>query len=333
MTIQDLMNVPHAGRGRAWLRAALQHAIELEFSTIPPYLCGMWSISDLGNPAYGIIESVVMQEMLHMGLACNMLAAIDGYPRIEDPEFVPDYPCELPGHVRPGLYVGLVGLYRELVRDVFMQIELPEHGPVPILAMMLAPRHVYSTIGDFYDAILELFQKLKPPVSEERQLDSSKVKLSKLADLDAIECAIKQIKEQGEGTTQSPFVQDFSPDELAHYYRFMQIVVGKQIVKGQDGKAHWDDNSPLPFPTVYPMAMVPKGGYAPDLTRPFNEQFSAVLNFLQVAWQTGGAAGQASLESAYKAMRGLAKPAIALMQQEIQSNSGRGNYGPDFRLL
>jgi Ferritin-like len=332
MTIQLLMSVPKPARSLNWLRRALQDAIQLEFSTIPPYLCAMWSILDQGEPAYGIIESVVMQEMLHMGLACNMLVAIGGCPRIEDPDFVPEYPCELPGNVRPGLYIGLVGLYRELVRDVFMQIEYPEHGPVPIQPMMFAVRRTYSTIGEFYDAVSDAFSHLAPPISQDRQLASAKVHLKQLPDLDAVICAIKQVKEQGEGTVQSPFEDDFA-GELAHYYRFMQIIVGKQIVRGQDGKAHWDDSQPIPFPDVYPMAMVPKGGYPLDVTRPFNQQFTAVLDRLQLAWQTGGTAGEQKLGEAYKAMHRLREPAIALMRQEIQPNSGRGNYGPDFRLL
>ena len=80
MTIQQLMSVPKAGRRRNWLKGALQHAIQLEFSTIPPYLCAMWSIQSEGDAVSGIIESVVMQEMLHMGLACNMLVGIGGQP-------------------------------------------------------------------------------------------------------------------------------------------------------------------------------------------------------------------------------------------------------------
>ncbi len=332
MRIQQLLNTPKPARNIRWLRAALQHAMQLEFFTIPPYLCALWSIQDQGTPAYGIIESVVLQEMLHLGLACNMLVAVDGRPRIDDSDFLPDYPCELPGNVRPGLYVGLVGVYRELVRDVFMQIEYPEHGAVPIQPMLVSPYRTYATIGEFYDAILESFRIVSPPISVKRQLTSTKVHLKQLPDLAAVECALKQIKEQGEGTDQSPFEEDFG-GELAHYYRFMQIVVGKQIVKGADGKAHWDDSNPVPFPDAFPMAMVPKGGHPPELTRPFNEQFSAVLSLMQAAWDAGGAAGQAKLSAAVMAMAKLRDPAIALMQKPIKPNSGGGNYGPDFRLV
>jgi hypothetical protein len=332
MNIQQLMIVPKAARRANWLKSALQHAIQLEFATIPPYLCALWSIKNQGDAAYGVIESVVMQEMLHMGIACNMLVAVGGCPRMEDPDFVPDYPCELPGNVHPGLYVGLVGLHRELIRDVFMQIEYPERGPVPIQPMMFADRRTYATIGEFYDAILDVFDSLSPPISVEHQLESTKVHLTKLNDLNAVKSAITQIKEQGEGTDQSAFEEDFG-GELAHYYRFMQIVVGKQIVKGEDGKAHWDDSQPVPFPEVYPMAMVPKGGYPPELTRSFNEPFSNVLTLLQSAWRVGGSAGQHKLLDAYAAMRQLRTPALALMSQPIDPNSGRGNYGPDFRLL
>ena len=79
------------------LRAALQTAIELEHSTIPPYLCALYSLRGGSNvEAAELIESVVMEEMLHMVLAANVLNAIGGTPSIGHPGFVPRYPCTLP---------------------------------------------------------------------------------------------------------------------------------------------------------------------------------------------------------------------------------------------
>src|SRR5665213_2756788 len=49
------------------LRSAFQTAIELEHSTIPPYLVALYSIKDGTNQvATQIIRSVVIEEMLHM---------------------------------------------------------------------------------------------------------------------------------------------------------------------------------------------------------------------------------------------------------------------------
>jgi hypothetical protein len=56
----------------AELQGSLLTAIQLEFSTIPPYLCAQWSINSDPSDVAGKIQGVVVQEMLHFGLACNM---------------------------------------------------------------------------------------------------------------------------------------------------------------------------------------------------------------------------------------------------------------------
>src|SRR5262249_51577192 len=146
-SIQALLAVPAADRDLDWLKEGLREAIRLEFSTIPPYLCGMWSVKDDSDPVYSVIFDVVLQEMLHMGLMCNLLAALGEAPAINSKAFVPPYPCELPGGVHPGLIVGLAGLSIPLVRDVWMQIERPLN-PVPVGIGVV---QTFQTIGQFYD--------------------------------------------------------------------------------------------------------------------------------------------------------------------------------------
>ncbi|MBE9211043.1 hypothetical protein IQ244_32075 [Nostoc sp. LEGE 06077] len=82
-----------------WLKSSLNAAIELELATLPPYLCAWWSIKDLGASAAGLIRSILMEEMLHMGLVANMLTTIGGTPRIST--VLPSYPSPLPGGVIP----------------------------------------------------------------------------------------------------------------------------------------------------------------------------------------------------------------------------------------
>jgi hypothetical protein len=62
----------------AELQEALLTAIQLEFSTIPPYLCAQWSINADPSDVSDMIQGVVVQEMLHFGLACNMYTATGG---------------------------------------------------------------------------------------------------------------------------------------------------------------------------------------------------------------------------------------------------------------
>src|SRR5947209_5038914 len=110
-TIVEMMAAAPAERNLAWLKTSLQAAVELEISTLPPYLCAMWSIKNqgVGSPAdsvYRLIDSVVRQEMTHMGLACNLLTAIGGSPRIAEGYATNiSYPGPLPGGVRPELTV------------------------------------------------------------------------------------------------------------------------------------------------------------------------------------------------------------------------------------
>ena len=59
------------------LREHLQTALEIEHSTIPPYLCALYSIPNGSNvSASTLIRSVVMEEMLHMVLVANLLNAM-----------------------------------------------------------------------------------------------------------------------------------------------------------------------------------------------------------------------------------------------------------------
>src|SRR5437588_4903899 len=100
------------------LRAHFQTAIELEHSTIPPYLCALYSLDaqkkndaqkndeQKNQFAYQVIQSVVMEEMLHMIQAANILAAIGGRPALNNPKFIPEYPTFLP-HSDDAFKVGL----------------------------------------------------------------------------------------------------------------------------------------------------------------------------------------------------------------------------------
>ena len=100
----------------AALHELLQKAIELELSTIPPYLHAAYSLMPGTNTAIRkIIVAVAKEEMLHMAIVANVLNAIDGRPVIADPKTVPIYPGPLPMNVG-GLQVGLRKFSKELVQ-------------------------------------------------------------------------------------------------------------------------------------------------------------------------------------------------------------------------
>jgi hypothetical protein len=325
-SIVELMQVEEPARDLAWLEESLQNAVELELATLPVYLSGLWSIQEQSGEVYNLVMSVAMEEMLHLGLACNMLKAIGGSPQIT----VPSYPGPLPGGVRPYLTVYLAGLSPDSVA-MYMQIELPEH-PVALLA-----EETFPTIGAFYDAIFAAFQSLSPPLSATGQQSATlsvpnpsngnplSEPLQPLTTLDEVEQAITTIKDQGEGTSTSPDAPEFG-GELAHYYRFGEIYNGKRLIQ-VDGQ--WEyAGDPVPFPACYPVAQVPLEGY-PDVpdAQAFDKQFSVLIADLENAW--AGAGSPQSLNDAIGAMFGLYGLALPLIQKPLPG--GGGNYGPDFK--
>lgn len=128
-SVAHLLAVPESGRGVDWLREALQVAVALELATIPPYLCGWWSVGDRTSHVARLIRRIIGDEMYHMGVVCNLLVAVGGRPRITDAALA--YPGPLPGGVREEVNVYLSGLNRPFVRDVMMAIEAPEVPPGP----------------------------------------------------------------------------------------------------------------------------------------------------------------------------------------------------------
>ncbi len=274
-------------RDLAWLQEMLQFAIQLEFATIPPYLTAMWSVkATAASPAPHIILSVVLQEMLHMATACNLLTSIGGSPRIADSGTVPAFPGPLPGGVHPGLEVALRPLSQELLADTLMPIEEPDPGPVKF-----SLGQTYPTIGSFYNAIQDCIRALPPDIfTGQRQLSLTRAGFrlkSVHSQAEALE-GLEMIKDQGEGNEGTPF---YGPDpaDLAHYFLFGQLYHGRALVQVA-GASCWDyDGEPIDFPApseIYPMAPVPPGGYPEGAA--FDAAFSEMLRELQGAWDTGG---------------------------------------------
>ncbi|WP_218080586.1 ferritin-like domain-containing protein [Anthocerotibacter panamensis] len=334
-SIVELMNVSSDQHDLNWLKDSLQAAIELELSTLPPYLCALWSIKISSGTAYSLIKNIVLEEMLHMGLACNMLTALGVAPVINNKSDVPTYPGPLPGGVRPWLTVYLAGLTKDYLNRVCMQIEFPEDGPIAPPPSLVASSENYPTIGAFYDAILAAFMTLDPPLSLTNQLDGATLNgypLYTIASLDDVKKAITEIKEQGEGTSQSPG-DGGSGGEFAHYYEFAEIFYGKTLVQQSDGSWKYTGDT-VAFPEVYPMTPIPKGGYVnPSPTvqaalLSFNQTYTSLLSSLESAWAKGS---EDDLSAAIGTMFSLKSLAVALMKMPLPDGSG-GVYGPDFLL-
>jgi hypothetical protein len=233
------------------LHQLLQRAIELEHATIPPYTTALLSLKPGTNQEIrDIIHSVTIDEMLHMAIAANVLNAIGGRPRIDDPDFVPTYPGHLPMGIGEGLVVGLEGFSRDLVKNVFMEIEEPE-DPIefPVLRALDAglPEPTFATIGQFYRAVIDKIANLGDSVitgDAARQVVSETWfgdRLFPIRSAAAACRALTLIIEEGEGTPVSPVDPD---GDLAHYYRFAEIFHGRRLIKDESAAQGYSYSGP-----------------------------------------------------------------------------------------
>ena len=108
------------------LRQNLQTALEIEHATIPTYLTALATIKTSYNTeVQAIFKQIILQEMLHLALAANMLNAIGGEPVLFSKNFLPLYPTALPGGLMPGLTVPIQKCSISLISNIFMGIEQP----------------------------------------------------------------------------------------------------------------------------------------------------------------------------------------------------------------
>jgi Ferritin-like len=259
----------------AELKDALQTAMQLEFSTIPPYLCAQWSISSDPSGVADMIENIVVQEMYHFALAGNMLTAIGGVPSIANAAFIPHYPTNvLPGGIPQKLAVDLKPLTPEQAQ-VFMQIEYPEFPPVALAA---AP----ATIGAFYDTIAEGFTTINPAINRSAFAINSG-EATPIRSIDDALAAISLIKGEGEGTLGSPDQPPAGNKTFAHYYVFKEIYIQKVLV--QDAAGHWSfTGSAIQFPTSFNFQ---QSTATPSPSLAFNQALSQLLIGLQACWTSG----------------------------------------------
>ncbi len=275
------------------LHEYMQLAIELEHATIPPYLTAMFSLKrNTNQKIHDVIHSVVIEEMLHMTISSNILLALGGSPAINKKDFVPCYPGPLPMNIVDGLKVGLEQYSKELMWNVFMEIEEPEN-PLHIKSVKAPIPDDQHTIGQFYEMVKKRILALPEsqlPGNPEFQVTSNFFASDELFPIIHKEDAAKAIDiiiEQGEGTQTSPNFDG----EVAHYYKFYELYMQQTIKELKDGKYIFGQPS-IPFdPTgVHNIKANTKAGEIPEGTEArknldeFNATYTRLLNGLHITF-------------------------------------------------
>ena len=225
----------------------LSEAAEFEHSVMCSYLYTMWSLKS--DAAEGVtaaelaaidgwrrsIKQVALEEMLHLALVNNILAAIGASPHLWRPEFP----------VRPGRFPDDVVLrlssFSASTIDHFIYIERPEgitivdgagfdhpaHYPRATRPDLLSPTpQDYASQGQLYHSVLRGLAKLVEELGEtnvfvghgEAQVGAAEFALPGLFKVDGLAAArraVEEIVQQGEGAP--------AHREGSHYRRFIAI--------------------------------------------------------------------------------------------------------------
>ena len=226
------------------LRDLLQCAIELEHSTLPPYMCALYSLDRTANPAATeTMLSILVEEMLHLTLAANLLNAIGGRPVLDHPRLLPGYPRLLP-HGDGSCSMSLLPFGREALAQ-FALVERPAGVGAP------AQWDQYETIGQFYGAIRQGLIDVAAEIGDDAlfcgdpqcQIPASFAyggsgRIVSVDSLTSALAALDEIVEQGEGAERVDVwdgaTQMFHPerDEVAHFYRINELLVGRRYRRG-----------------------------------------------------------------------------------------------------
>lgn len=332
------LNALRAVDNAADLRGVVQKAMELEFATIPPYLTAMMSLRPGTNRVpRSILRAVAMDEMLHMLITANLQVALGGRPLIASATIVPDYPGPLPMSVVTGLTVGLEACSLELVERTFMAIEQPEE---PLVFPGVAAG--FATIGTFYAALEAKIKELGDgaftgdPTGQLIVEDFPQERLFPIVDVESAVRGIDVIVTEGEGTSQSPLAES---GDVAHYYRFQQIIKGRMLVpEGVGGFSFtgaptgFDAAGVLPITSNQKLSQLDADSDVGRQAHAFAVLFTDMLTALQRAFDDKSLDAYGEAVSAMFQMRASATALCAMPAQFGGQPTGL-NAGPVFEYV
>ena len=334
---------------RLKLLSMLQTAIELELSTIPPYMVAVLSMKVAENrEAADLIRGVMIEEMLHLALVGNVTNAVGGTVRI-GPGNVPSYPLRMQFEGKKfkdrNFPLNLEAFSREAI-ETFMKVEEPQQPPKPRGALVKKITIPGLTIGEFYMNIIALLEELDAEGNlftgnPEYQLRDyyywgSGNRIIPVSDLDSAKQALNIVITQGEGAwqTNETTVDGGQPLQMGHYYRLAEIFYGRHYQENDD-PARPPTGAPLPvdYAAVYPVKTNPKSkDYASDaklarMNAAFNERYTMMLMQLEQAL-TG--TPKTLYTAIMNGMHGLTSVALDMMTTPIKGDRAGRTGCPTF---
>lgn len=254
---------------------------------------------DRSTPWLSQLYLVARQEMEHLGIVCNLLAAIDADPYFDKPDFpqpaahsalgVPY--CldrfsdtsmqrfiwyERPQYLKPSFPAACLGFEEWCAADI-----APAPGRTPI----------FATVEELYDQIALAFETLPSsdifvgdPDRQVGALFSHRVQMVGVGNRQEAAAAVRQILVEGEGMGMNPLTS------VCHFERFTQILTAYEESVEQDERfepAMPAVSNPLlkPHPDGFPVSRITSENTreAMDL---FNRSYHAMLVMLKTFFAT-----------------------------------------------
>jgi hypothetical protein len=340
----------------------LQTAFELELGTLPPYLTAIMSIKPGQNKAAAnIIHQIAMEEMLHLLLVGNLMAAVGGSVEMNK-DTLPTYPLRLKFDAENTFQdrefdVNLACLSEETL-VTFTKIEQPRdweaQHPRLLVAAIEVPEY---TVGAFYNKVGNTLQELCGEFGEDKvfqpkdQTQANQAfywwgrgKPIVVTGLQSALTALNTIVQQGEGasiahleTLDKPF--DNSADYSAHFFRFREVLFGRRYAETDRPRAQPSgDLLGVSFAAdaVFPTITNPKGeSYASGSTLArlnfeFNRRYSLML--CQVAEAFNGTP-KAMYTAIMNGMHGLMPIAAQMVAMPIEGDAQGRTGAPSFEWV
>jgi hypothetical protein len=299
-----------------------------------------------------VIRVVAVEEMLHLTLAANVLNATGGTPDLTRPGFVPSYPAYLPD-AEDDFQVDLQRFSPEAV-ETFLKIERPgeapeeearvraHDGPSSLLAAPGDDSMRFFSIGEFYEEIRRGLEQLHGELGDDlfsgdpqRQIApeyyySGGGEIIPVTDLASASAALELIAEQGEGLGGKIYDEE---GEIAHYYRFEQLKLGRYYQPGDKAGSPSGPELSVDWDAVYPVktnVILDDLIAAPDLhsaASRFNVHYADFLGLLTRAYM----GEPALLIDAVVEMFRLRDEMLSLFRQPMPGPDGL-TAGPTFEM-
>jgi hypothetical protein len=350
------MSDPATDAKKAVLLDRLQLALELEWSTLPPYLVALLSIKLPGNrEAADLIRGVAMEEMLHFALVANVINALGGKPRI-DQAALPTYPLLMTFEGKMfadrRFPIDLAPFSADVI-ETFMKIEQPQQPKIKLNWLRAEIDVPAPTIGEFYAGLVTLLEELDAALPDAlfvgdpaHQLEADYFwagggKITVVTGLASAKVALAMVIEQGEGAW--PWSPDAfaavagAPLAMGHYYRFSEIHHQRHYVAGDD--PHAPPSGPplqVDYAAVFPIRKnakatdYPAGSEAASLNDAFNRRYTMVLRQLE---QAINGEPKALYTAIMNGMHGLTSLARQLMATPVDGNQAGETACPTFEWL